>query len=144
MRSVTDVEAYLGKMNRQYAPVDDQPGTFLVHGGAQGMPPTALRVDPPLVVLRVHVGDIEGTDAMNGPLFKKLLTLNAKALVHSSFGLEESRIVLVSALELENLDYNELEATLDEIDVTLAQQVPGLAELSKAASVRPSAEKGKA
>lgn len=145
MRSVNDVEAYLGKMNRQYSPVDDQPGTFLVHGG-RNMPPTALRVDPPLVVLRVHVGDIEGTDAANGELFRKLLTLNARSLVHTSFGIEESRIVLVSALELENLDFNELEATLDEIDVTLAQQVPSLAELSKAASVRPAAksEKGNA
>ncbi|MDF2696669.1 MAG: hypothetical protein K0S65_5052 [Labilithrix sp.] len=136
MRSVNDVEAYLGKMNRRYAPVEDQPGTFLVHGGTN-MPPTALRVDPPLVVLRVHVGDVEGTDAANGELFRKLLTLNARSLVHSSFGLEDSRIILVSALELENLDYNELEATLDEIDVTLAQQVPSLAELSKAASVQP-------
>ena len=130
MRSVQDVEAYLGKMNRRFSPVDDQPGTFLVHGGAN-MPPTALRVDPPLVVLRVHVGDVEGEATSNGPLFQKLLMLNAKSLVHTSFGLEETRIVLVSALELENLDYNELEATLDEIDVTLAQQVPVLIELSK-------------
>jgi hypothetical protein len=136
MRSVNDVEAYLGKMNRRYSPVEDQPGTFLVQGGTN-MPPTALRVDPPLVVLRIHVGDVEGNAAANGELFKKLLTLNARSLVHTSFGLEDSRIVLVAALELENLDYNELEATLDEIDVTLAQQVPALAELSKAASVRP-------
>jgi hypothetical protein len=136
MRSANDVEAYLGKMNRRYTPVEDQPGTFLVHGGTN-MPPTALRVDPPLVVLRVHVGDVEGTDSANAELFRKLLTLNARSLVHTSFGLEDSRIVLVSALELENLDYNELEATLDEIDVTLAQQVPSLAELSKAASVQP-------
>jgi hypothetical protein len=144
MRSVNDVEAYLGKMSRQFSPVEDQPGTFLVHGGTN-MPPTALRVDPPLVVLRVHVGDVEGSDDANGPLFKKLLTLNAKSLVHASFGLEDTTIVLVSALELENLDYNELEAALDEIDVTLAQQVPTLAELSKAASVRPGTEgKGKA
>jgi len=136
MRSVNDVEAYLGKMNRRFEPVDDQPGTFLVHGGTN-MPPTALRVDPPLVVLRVHVGDVEGNDSANGELFRKLLTLNARSLVHASFGIEDSRIVLVSALELENLDYNELEAALDEIDVTLAQQVASLAELSKAASVRP-------
>jgi hypothetical protein len=136
MRSVNDVEAYLGKMNRRYSPVEDQPGTFLVHGGTN-MPPTALRVDPPLVVLRVHVGDVEGSSPANAELFKKLLTLNARSLIHASFGLEDSRIVLVSALELANLDYNELEATLDEIDVTLAQQVPSLAELSKAASVRP-------
>jgi hypothetical protein len=136
MRTADDVEAYLGKMSRRYSPVDGQPGTFLVECGAN-MPPVALRVDPPLVVLRVHVGDVEGTAAANGELFQKLLTLNARSLVHASFGLEDAHIVLVSALELANLDFNELEATLDEIDVTLAQQVPTLAELSKAASVRP-------
>lgn len=136
MRSVNDVEAYLGKMNRQFSPVDDTPGTFLVRGG-DNMPATALRVDPPLVVLRVHVGDLEGDDKSNAELFKKLLQLNAKSLVHTSFGIEDDKIVLVAALELENLDYNELAAALDEIDVTLAQQVSGLAELSKAASVRP-------
>ena len=138
MRTVTDVEAYLGKMNRRFSTVEDQPGTFLVHGG-NNMPPTALRVDPPLVVLRVHVGDVKDPDTGSAELFKKLLTINAKSLVHTSFGLEDRRIVLVSALELENLDYNELEAALDEIDVTLAQQVQGLSELSKGSSIAPSA-----
>lgn len=132
MRSVQDVEAYLEKMNRQFSHADDQTSTFLVHGGSH-MPPTVMRVDPPLVVLRVHVGDIEGSPAQNGDLYEKLLTLNAKSLVHTSFGLEDGKIVLCSALELENLDYNELAAALDEIDVTLAQQVGKLLELSKAA-----------
>jgi hypothetical protein len=136
MRSVQDVEAYLGKMNRRFSPVEEQAGTFLVHGGAN-MPPTALRVDPPLVVLRVHVGDIDGDAATNGELYQKLLTINAKSLVHTSFGLEDGKIVLCSALELENLDYNELAAALDEMDVTLAQQVAKLAELSKAAHSSP-------
>ncbi len=132
MRSAHDVEAYLDKMNRRFSPVDDQAGTYLVDGGGN-MPPTALRVDPPLVVLRVHVGNIDGGPAQNGELYEKLLTINAKSLVHTSFGLEGGKIVLCSALELENLDYNELAAALDEIDVTLAQQVAKLAQLSKAA-----------
>jgi hypothetical protein len=137
MRTVQDVEAYLGKMHRRYSPVDDQPGTFLVHSGSN-MPPTALRVDSPLVVLRVHVGDIEGDAAVNGRLYEKLLTMNARALVHTSFGLENGKIVLAAAMELENLDFNELAATLDEVDVTLAQQIPQLAELSRSvASQRP-------
>ncbi len=140
MRTVNDVEAYLGKMNRRFSLVEDQPGTFLVHGG-DNMPPTALRVDPPLVVLRVHVGDLKEAEGST-ELFRKLLTINAKSLVHTSFGLENNRIVLVSALELENLDYNELEAALDEIDVTLAQQVAGLAELSRHASMAPSPPSG--
>ena len=44
--------------------------------------------------------------------------------MHASYGLDDGRIVLSSALELENLDFNELQATLDEIDIALAQQLP--------------------
>ncbi len=127
MRSDKDVEAYLLRMNRRFSHVEDQPGTFLV-STSDGMPPVAVRVDIPLVVMRVHIGDVEGD---NAALFRRLLELNAKALVHASYGLEENRIVLSSALELENLDFNELEATLDEMDVALAQQVPMLAGLNK-------------
>jgi hypothetical protein len=134
MRGVQDVEAYLGKLNRQYSSVDDQPGTYLIPS-SENMPPIAMRVEPPLVVLRVHVGDVPPGDA--SALFRQLLTLNAKNQVHASFGLEGDRIVLTAAMELENLDYNELEAALDEVDLTLAQQVPGLREISKSGSVRP-------
>ena len=127
MRTAKDVEAYLTRLNRSFHEVDGQPGTYLLT--APGATPVALRVDPPLVVLRVHIGDVknEGTDL---PLFKRLLQLNARGLVHSSYGLDDSRIVLSAALELENLDFNELEATLDEIDIALAQQLPELAGLA--------------
>ncbi len=128
MRTVRDIEAYLGRLNRRFEAVEGQEGTFLVRG-ADNMPPIAVRVDSPLVVFRVHVGDVPKGDA--SPLFRKLLELNARILVHTSFGLEDDRIVLCNALELENLDFNEVEATLDEFDLTLAQQVPVLSELSK-------------
>ena len=58
---------------------------------------------------------------------RKLLELNARQLVHATYGLDDGHVVLSSALELENLDFNELQATLDEIDMALAQQLPGLA-----------------
>jgi hypothetical protein len=128
MRTVRDIEAYLGRLNRRFEGVEGQDGTFLVRAG-DNMPPIAVRVDEPLVVFRVHIGDVPKGDA--APLFRKLLELNAKTLVHTSFGLEDNRIVLCNALELENLDFNELEATLDEFDLTLAQQVPVLSSLSK-------------
>lgn len=127
MRSEKDVEAYLLRLNRRFTTVDGQPGTFLVRA-SDDMPPMAVRVDPPLVVVRVHVGDVAGPD--HAPLFRKLLELNARSLVHASFGLEDDRIVLSAALELENLDFNELEATLDEIDMALSQQVPTLKSLA--------------
>jgi hypothetical protein len=130
MRTLRDVEAYLGRLNRRFEGVEGQEGTFLVHSSDR-MPAIAVRVDPPLVVFRVHIGDAPKGDHL--PLYRKLLELNARALVHSSFGLEDEQIILCSALELENLDFNELEATVDELDMTLVQQVPVLSELSKRA-----------
>jgi hypothetical protein len=90
------------------------------------MPPIAIRVDAPLVVFRVHIGDAPKSESAQVGLFKRLLELNAKTLVHTSFGLEDQRIVLCNALELENLDFNELQAVLDEIDVALPTKLPGL------------------
>jgi hypothetical protein len=129
MRSEKDVEAYLLRLKRRFRPVDDQPGTFLVETSG-GMPPVAVRVDPPLVVLRVHIGGMK-QGANHTALFRRLLELNARQLVHANYGLDDERVVLSSALELENLDFNELQATLDEIDVALAQHIPELARLAK-------------
>jgi hypothetical protein len=128
MRTAKDVEAYLTRLNRDFHEVEGEPGTYIIptSGGTQ----IALRVDPPLVVARVHIGDVRNGD-VDLALFKRLLQLNARGLVHSSYGVDDNRIVLSAALELENLDFNELEATLDEIDIALAQQLPELAGLSK-------------
>ena len=126
MRTASDVEAYLVQMNRRFRTVDDQPGTFLVESGST---PVAVRVDPPLVVVRVHMGEADGA-ADPAIFYRKLLELNAKELVHSSYGIDEGRVVLSSALELENLDFNELQATMDEIDLAMAQQLPVLAGLA--------------
>jgi hypothetical protein len=127
MRTEKDVEAYLLRLNRRFRALEEQPGTFLVEMGEK-TPPLVLRVEPPLVVVRVHLGDIDGkAGPAETALYRKLLELNAKQLIHAAYGLDETRIVLSGALELENLDFNELQATLDEIDMALAQQLPGVA-----------------
>lgn len=144
MRTAKDVEAYLLRLNRKFEEAegtgakggggDEGPRTFLVHV-SDGMPPIALRVDPPLAVFRVHIGDI--AKEPDGKLLRRLLELNAKGLLHASYGLDGERIVLGAALELENLDLNEFEATMDEMELALAQQVPVLAELAGASSSTP-------
>ncbi len=129
MRTEKDVEAYLLRLSRRFRALEEKPGTFLVEMGEKA-PPLVLRVEPPLVVVRVHIGDVK-PGAEDGALFKKLLEYNARQLVHAAYGLDDGHIVLSSALELENLDFNELEATIDEFDLALAQHVPVLAELTK-------------
>jgi hypothetical protein len=122
-----DLEAELTRLDRKYERLAD--GTLVVSVGP-GRPPIAMRVAPPVLVLSVAVGSLVKRDAASqAKLFRRLLELNASALLHSSFGLEGDSIVLAAALELESLDPNEIEAALADMDMALAEHVPALREL---------------
>jgi len=122
-----DLEGYLLRLERRFERADD--GTYLVSMGAD-RPLVALLVAPPLLVAQVEIGLVPPDDAAAAPLFRKLLVLNATALVHAAYGIEGERIVLSAALALQNLDLNELEAVLADLDMALATQVPTLREFS--------------
>jgi hypothetical protein len=127
-----DLEGYLLRLERRFERADD--GTYLLSMGAD-RPLVALRVAAPLLVAQLEIGSVPVDDAAAAPLFRKLLVLNATALVHSAYGIEGDRIVLSAALALQNLDLNELEAVLADLDMALATQVPTLREVgSKKAS----------
>lgn len=128
MKNTRDVEAYLQALGRPFDTIEGQPGTYVLrsHNNA----PVALRVDPPLVVAHISIGEVSAKDP--NKLYRAMLESNARTLIHSSFGLEGNQIVLSAALELENLDLNELEAVLAELDMTLTQEVPSLHQLAMA------------
>ncbi len=130
--SSDDLEAQLSRLERRYERLAD--GTFVVSLGAS-QPPVALRLVPPVLVIQVAVGPApRGDAAVEARLYRKLLELNASALVHSAYGLEGDLIVLASALELSSLDLNELEAVLADIDVALGEHVPVLRNMIPSAS----------
>jgi hypothetical protein len=125
--SVDDLEALLRRLGRRFERMEG--GTLLV-GVGPNQPPIALRVAPPVVVAQVEIGNAPEDAGRALALFRRLLEFNAAGLVHSAYGLEAGRIVLSAALELDNLDLNELEATLGDMDVALSEHVPALKELA--------------
>ena len=126
-RTNEDLEGYLQKLDRRFERLDD--GTYLVAGGP-GQPPVAIRLAPPVVVAQVPIGTVPATDSADiAKLFRHLLALNAGELLHAAFGLEGDSIVLGAALEMDNLDVNELEAVLADMDVALDDHVPTLREM---------------
>ena len=82
---------------------------------------------PPVVILRVRVMELPASEPQRGKLFRQLLELNVRELVHGSYGLEGDHIVLTDALELNNLDYSEFEASFDSITLALATHFGALA-----------------
>src|SRR6185437_4346688 len=126
-RTAEHVETYLLSLDRRY---DRNGSTFLIQAtGAM----IALLVTPPIVALRVTIGAAPKGDPHEAPFFRKLLELNASDLMHVFYGIDGDTVVLSGALELENLDVNELEAALSDVDLALARHVPTLHDLAGAA-----------
>jgi hypothetical protein len=82
---------------------------------------------PPVLLLRVRVMELPAGGERQGELFRQLLELNVRDLVHGSYGLEGDHIVLTDTLELDNLDYNEFEASFDSVTMALASHMSALA-----------------
>jgi hypothetical protein len=131
IQSNEDLEGYLLRLERRFERAED--GTYLLSMGAD-RPLVALRVAAPVLVAQVDIGQAPADNVAGAVLFRKLLVLNATALVHAAYGIEGEKIVLSAALELKNLDLNELEAVLADLDMALANQVPTLREAAKPAS----------
>jgi hypothetical protein len=119
-RTAEDVENYLLQLDRRY--VNDG-GTYLVDGTGATI---AMRVSPPIIAFRVVIGSVPAEEPQKTRLFHQLLEYNATDLMHISYGVDGDTVVLAGALELENLDLNELEAVLSDIDLALARHVPTL------------------
>ena len=127
IQSSEDLEGYLLRLERRFERAED--GTYLVSMGMD-RPLVALRVAAPVLVAQIDIGTAPAADAGGAPLLRKLLELNATALVHAAYGIEGNTIVLSAALELRSLDLNELEAVLADLDMALANQVPQLRSIA--------------
>lgn len=129
LKSEEDLEGFLNKLERHFERLDH--GTFLVSVGAN-LAPVALRIASPVLVAQVAIGESPvGDAALEARVFRTLLQLNATDLLHAAYALEDGRIVLIAALELENLDGNEVEAVLADMGMAQSKHVGLLRELMK-------------
>jgi hypothetical protein len=117
MRSREDIESYLVRADVSYEEVGDD-GMWLVHHGSLGEN-IAIIAAGPLLLFRVKVLELQEIRD-KASLYEQLLSLNGSDLVHGAYGISDDSVVLTCALQLENLDYNELQAVLDDFSLALA------------------------
>ncbi len=127
-RTVEDVERFLEQRGHAVERLSE--GTWLVRV-ARDQAPAVVRVESPVVLIEVNVGEVSFADSVRAVAFyRRLLELNAGDLVHAAYGLVGERVVLTAALELANLDENELGAALSEVSLALAEHVPALRQMA--------------
>src|SRR5438046_2852377 len=128
MKSAEDIESYLMKMELQH----DEPrdGTWVVRG-IEGIDNLIITLAGPVVVFRVKVMDLPRHHRED--LYRTLLELNATEMMHGAYGVEGDAVVISDALQLENLDYNEFAATVDDITLAVASHHGRLAKFGEPA-----------
>jgi len=121
-----DIQSFIERLEGGNAEVAElQPGLWRLR--SQAGSEAVVHYAPPVVVLRMRVMEPPAEGGKRSGLFRHLLELNAKDLVHGSYGLEGDHVVLTDALELENLDYSEFEASFDSMTLALASHLSALA-----------------
>ena len=126
MTTQEDIESYLDRLEGGTATVQElEPGLWVVR--TRDDAEVVVHYAPPVVIVRVRVMELPAAEPRRSELFRQLLQFNARELVHGSYGLEGDHIVLTDTLELENLDYNEFEASFDSLTLALASHLTTLA-----------------
>jgi hypothetical protein len=118
MISREDFESFMIRMELDYEEIGEN--LWIIDPEVSGRSSIVVSFSPPLVVLRSAVEQAPEGDAEQLKLFSRLLAMNASELVHGSYGLEDGEIVLSDALELENLDFSEFQASLESLALALA------------------------
>lgn len=123
-----DLESFLIRMDVDYEEVDD--GMYLLHN-RNGGPPIVAHHSPPLLLLRMKVMDLEDGDVeRSAELYRTLLQLNATDVVHGSYGIEEGELILSDTLELQTLDFHEVQASLESIQLALSGHINTIREIA--------------
>ena len=119
-----DIEGFLDRLGAEgdsYREVE--PGLWIVKPGGALDFDVVVHFSPPVVVLHVKVMELPEDKATLATLSRRLLELNASDMVHGSYGIEKSSIVLTEALELSHLDFEEFLAAYESMTLALASHL---------------------
>lgn len=121
-----DLESFLIRMDLDFHEVDE--GMFLVevpHDGA----PVVVHHSPPLLIIRLKVMSLP-KEAELKDLYEALLVWNATDVVHGAYGIEEGDLIISDTLELETLDFPELQASLESLQMAASSHMERIKALA--------------
>jgi hypothetical protein len=126
MKTAEDIESYLIQIDTPFERVGIGMWQLKEIG-----PDLVISLADSVVAFRLKLMDASKVPApKREPLYHALLGLNATEMLHGAYGLENGAVVICAALQLENLDLNELQATIDDIGMAASNHYSTLSKFS--------------
>ena len=124
------VKQYLFEMEIPIISEDQAEELVVVDNEDDGIKNLVIDCEEPILVLEQMIMKVPQNP---GNLFKRLLQMN-RELVHGAFVLDENAelVIFRDTLQLENLDRNELEASIHALSLALAEYSSELLSYAKA------------
>ncbi len=124
------VKNYLLELDFNIIEEDQSEGIFVVENEESGMKNVVLIVADPLLIVEQFL--FEMPEGNVGEIATKLLVKN-RDIIHGAFAMDETerKVYFRNTHECENLDLNELEATLNSLAMLLSEYSSELIEFSK-------------
>jgi hypothetical protein len=117
MVTQNDIEIYLDDSGYPFEKVDD--GLWRVESPDNNVDNIILSYADPIIMFRINLMKVP--ESNREAFYERLLKLNATEIPHGAFGIEEDNVVMIDTLQLENLNRNELQASVDSLAFTVAQ-----------------------
>jgi hypothetical protein len=124
MVTLNDIEIYLDDCGFPFEQVSE--GVWRVESSENNVSNIIMSYEDPILLLRVNLMKIPVSN--REAFYERLLRLNATEIPHGAFGIENDIVVLIDTLQVENLDRNELQASVDSLGFTVAQYYNELKE----------------
>ena len=123
------VKNYLIELNYSITYENKADGVIMIQRESEGIKNLIIGVADPILIIEQFIFKIN--NPQNG-VFKELLQKN-RDIVHGAFVLDESgeKVIFRDTLQMENLDFNELEASINSLSLLLSEYTESILEFSK-------------
>ena len=123
------VKTYLDELGFALSSEDTEQELVIIDDEDQGIKNLVIDCEYPILVIEQVIMNVPQE---TGGLYRRLLQMN-RTLVHGAFTLDEEgkRVIFRDTLQLENLDKNELEGSINALSIALAEFAGELIAFSK-------------
>jgi hypothetical protein len=121
---------YLLELNYSITHEDKEDGVIVIQKLEEGINNLILGIANPILIMEQFIFKINKD---NNEIFKELLQKN-RDIVHGAFVLDESgeKVIFRDTLQIENLDRNELEGSINSLSLLLSEYSENIIAFSKA------------
>jgi hypothetical protein len=113
------VRDYLLELGYDITAEDAEEQLFIINDEDEGIRNMVIDCEDPILVIEQFILDLKNAD---GSVLRELLKKN-REMVHGAFCLDDSgsRLLFRDTLQIENLDLNELEASINSLKLLMAE-----------------------